>query len=144
MMPTKVTFKVSGVAELERASEAATPGRHYAVGDASGGADIGFEGSPRQFRALAVTCGACPSPRQPPPTLPARTKRVAELEAQLDAATKLSEIKAIAGELQRTRSTLQEAKVKRDSASQRPKRGTSRRSVRRSTRNASEPASASK
>ena len=72
------------------------------------------------------------------------TKRVAELERELDAATKLSELKAMAGELMRTRSALQEARAKLGSASQHPKRGTSRQSARRSRRNATEPASASK
>ena len=38
------------------------------------------------------------------------TWRVAELERELDAATRLSEVKAIAGELRRTKEKLREAK----------------------------------
>jgi hypothetical protein len=69
------------------------------------------------------------------------TARVAELERELDAAAKLSEVRVIAGELMRTRAALKEARAKTGSAGQRPKRGTSRRSGRRSASTAPEPAS---
>jgi hypothetical protein len=41
------------------------------------------------------------------------TARIAELERQIDAATKLSEVRAIAGELMRTRAALERAKAQR-------------------------------
>jgi hypothetical protein len=63
------------------------------------------------------------------------TARVAELERQLDAATKLSEIKAIAGELHRTRAALKEAESKTVRAGQRSTREKSRQSGRRSASN---------
>jgi hypothetical protein len=64
------------------------------------------------------------------------TARVAELERQLDAAAKLSEVRMIAGELMRTRAALKSVKAKAASAALRPKRETSRRSVRRSASSA--------
>jgi hypothetical protein len=66
------------------------------------------------------------------------TARVAELEAELDAATKLSEVKAIAGELHRTRAALKKAKAER--AGPPPRRETSRPCARRSASNEAEPA----
>jgi hypothetical protein len=62
--------------------------------------------------------------------------RVAELERQLDAAAKLSEVRMIAGELMRTRQALKQAKAKLGSAAQRPKRASSPRSARRSASSA--------
>jgi hypothetical protein len=58
------------------------------------------------------------------------TDRVAELERQLDAAAKLSEVRMIAGELMRTRAALTRARAGR--AGLRPKHGKSRSSGRRS------------
>ena len=69
------------------------------------------------------------------------TARVAELEQQLDAATKLSAIKVTAGELMRTREALKKAKAKIGRAVPRPTRGKPRQTVRRSGRNATERAS---
>ena len=66
------------------------------------------------------------------------TARVAELEAELDAATKLSEIKLIAAEIRRTRAALEKAKTGR--AGPRPRREKSARSARRSASNEAEPA----
>jgi hypothetical protein len=51
------------------------------------------------------------------------TARVAELERQLDAAAKLSEVRMIAGELMRTRAALKSVKAKAASAALRPRRG---------------------
>jgi hypothetical protein len=48
------------------------------------------------------------------------TARVAELERQLDAAIKLADVKAIAGDMHRTRAALKKAKAGR--AVQHPKR----------------------
>jgi hypothetical protein len=64
------------------------------------------------------------------------TARVAELERQLDAASKLADVKAIAGELMRTRQALKQAKAKLGSAGRRPKRASSPRSARRSASSA--------
>ena len=66
------------------------------------------------------------------------TARVAKLERQLDAATKLADVKAIAGELHRTRAALTRARAGR--AGLRPKHGKSRSSGRRSASTATEPA----
>jgi hypothetical protein len=67
------------------------------------------------------------------------TARVAELERQLDAATKLADVKAIVGELHRTRAALKKAKA--EQAVPRPKREKSQRSARRTASNEGEPAS---
>jgi hypothetical protein len=66
------------------------------------------------------------------------TRRVAELEQQLDAATKLAQVKAIAGELNRTKKALKEADAKAGRAVSRPTRGKSQRSVRRTASSAAE------
>jgi hypothetical protein len=67
------------------------------------------------------------------------TARIAELERQIDAATKLSEVRAIAGELMRTRAALERAKAQRGSARQPSKHKTSRQNGRRSASSAAEP-----
>jgi hypothetical protein len=67
------------------------------------------------------------------------TARVAELERQLDAATKLSAVKAVAGELMRTRKALKDAEAKAGRSGPHPKRGASRQSGRRSVSSAAEP-----
>jgi hypothetical protein len=64
--------------------------------------------------------------------------RVVELERQLDAAAKLSEVRMIAGELVRTRKALNQAKAKLAVAARHPRRGTSRQSGRRSASTAAE------
>jgi hypothetical protein len=64
------------------------------------------------------------------------TARVAELEAELDAATRLSEVNRIAGELHRTRAALKKAKA--EHAPPRPRRGTSQPGVRRSASSAAD------
>jgi hypothetical protein len=70
------------------------------------------------------------------------TDRVAELERQLDAAVKLSEVRMIAGELMRTRAALARAKAKLGMAARHPKREKSVRNERRNASSAAEPASA--
>jgi hypothetical protein len=64
------------------------------------------------------------------------TIRVAELERELDAATKLSKVGMIAGELRRSREALARVRAKTGPAGQHPKRGTSRQSGRRSASDA--------
>jgi hypothetical protein len=68
------------------------------------------------------------------------TARVAELERELDAATKLSRVNLIAAELMRTREALKKAKAKLERAAPHPKHGKPRQSARRSANNAAEPA----
>jgi hypothetical protein len=48
------------------------------------------------------------------------TNRIAELEQQLDAAAKLSQVRVIAGELMRTRKALKDAKTKLSAAAHVP------------------------
>ena len=69
------------------------------------------------------------------------TALVAELERELGAAIKLSEVNAIAGELMRSRAALRDAKAKAGRAGLCPKRGTSVRNARRTVSNEAEPAS---
>jgi hypothetical protein len=64
--------------------------------------------------------------------------RVAELERQLDAAAKLSEVRMIASELVRTRKALNQSKAKLAVAARHPRRGTCRQSGRRSASSAAE------
>ena len=64
------------------------------------------------------------------------TARLAELERQLDAAAKLSEVRMIAGELMRTRQALRQAKAKLGSAGQRSKRASFPRNASRSASSA--------
>jgi hypothetical protein len=71
------------------------------------------------------------------------TARVAELEQQLDAATKLSKINMIAGELMCSRKALKDAKAKPGSAVRHPKHASSPPSARRSVSNAGELVSSS-
>jgi len=70
------------------------------------------------------------------------TARVAELERELDAETKLSKVNLIAAELMRTRQALKKAKAKLGRAGRRPKHGTSAPRARRSASNVVDPASA--
>jgi hypothetical protein len=66
--------------------------------------------------------------------------RVAELERQLDAAAKLSEVRMIAGELVRTRKALNQAKAtKLAVAARHPRRASRPQSGRRSASSAAEP-----
>jgi hypothetical protein len=70
------------------------------------------------------------------------TARVAELERELDAETKLSKMNLIVAGLMRTREALKRAKAKLGYAGRHPKRGSSRQSARRSASNVADPASA--
>jgi hypothetical protein len=62
--------------------------------------------------------------------------RVAELERQLAAAAKLSEVRMIAGELMRTRKALNQAKAKLAVAARHPRRASRPQSARRSASSA--------
>jgi hypothetical protein len=63
-------------------------------------------------------------------------RRIAELERELDAATKLAEVKAIAAELRQTKAALKKAKAKAGNAVRHPRRASSRQSARRNESNA--------
>jgi hypothetical protein len=66
--------------------------------------------------------------------------RLAELERDLDAAKKLSEVNPIAAELMRARQALKQAEAKTGRAGPRPKREMPARRARRSASSATEPA----
>jgi hypothetical protein len=96
----------------------------------------------RRFRALSGARGGRYLPAMSTADVEYWTARVAELERELDAETKLSKVNLIAAELMRTREALKKTKAKLGRAGRHPKHEKSAPRGRRSVNNVVDPASA--